>query len=235
MRKAIHISTIVLTLALSAGASAQGFAGAQSGRIPKAASPEQVLGRMDADGNGTISREEFKGSDEAFGRMDKDENGVLTREELHTPWNRGPDPREVLRRMDKDENGTISREEFKGSDKAFGRMDTDENGVLTREELWSAWFQGPSSEGILKGMDADKNGTISREEFKGSDEAFGRLDKDGNGAISKDELESARASSRRHGGERSEKEECSKQKERPEKEERSEQEEQPKGAKPRKK
>lgn len=55
-------------------------------------SPEEMLKRLDKDGNGSVSKEEWLASpgakkdaakaEERFGKMDKDKNGSLSKEEM---------------------------------------------------------------------------------------------------------------------------------------------------------
>ncbi len=44
--------------------------------------PEKIMDRMDIDGDGSLSRSEFTGSDEAFQYADRDENGQISLDEI---------------------------------------------------------------------------------------------------------------------------------------------------------
>jgi len=67
---------VVLSVGLaSAGALAQG----QGGGPP---SPEMMIKRQDADGDGRLSRGEFRGPPQRFDMIDADKDGFLTKEEI---------------------------------------------------------------------------------------------------------------------------------------------------------
>jgi hypothetical protein len=51
-----------------------------------------LAGRMDADGDGQITREEFRGPDEFFDRLDKNKDGMLTAEDFAWPLKPPPSP-----------------------------------------------------------------------------------------------------------------------------------------------
>jgi len=102
-------------------------------------------------------------ADEAVGRIDKDGNGTLSWEEFETAYKtrhancRKPDPTAIavnaakvrpdgrgdstrfaqvfIMRSDKDGDGRISKSEFRGSDSGFERMDNNKNGFIESDEL----------------------------------------------------------------------------------------------------
>jgi hypothetical protein len=89
-----------------------------------------LAARCDANHDGKITREEFKGPADLFERLDRDHNGVLTADDFD--WSeRSPFMRQV------------DQAEF-----WFRKLDADSNGRLTREE-WQAFF-----EKMAKGRDA---------------------------------------------------------------------------------
>jgi Ca2+-binding EF-hand superfamily protein len=88
--------------------------------------------RMDADHDGKISREEWKGRSEVFNRLDRDNNGFITKDELQQMRrNLG----QALKNMDSDKDGKISMQEWQGPAEAFNRLDSNNDGFLTRDEL----------------------------------------------------------------------------------------------------
>lgn len=86
-------------------------------------SPEQMIKKLDKDGNGAISMEEFKAgkmakahpekADERFKAIDKDGNGSLSKEELEAHKPKPPSPEERFKKIDKNGDGNVSLEEFK--------------------------------------------------------------------------------------------------------------------------
>ena len=50
----------------------------------KGATPEEKFAKLDADGNGTLSKAEFPWGDEKFDKFDTDGDGKLTLEEFKT-------------------------------------------------------------------------------------------------------------------------------------------------------
>jgi Protein kinase domain/EF hand len=100
------------------------------------------LARMDTNNDGKISRDEFTGPEWLFERIDADGDGVITREEAAKfRASRGAGPGGVqgfmspqLRAMDEDGDGKISREEFTGPEPMFDRIDADKDGFIIPAE-----------------------------------------------------------------------------------------------------
>lgn len=101
--------------------------------------------RLDSDGDGRVSRDEFRPPAEhrgskRFERADADGDGAVSRDEMIAmddgAQERGEQHRERrLQRFDEtdsDGNGVVDRNE--AQDQAFGRMDADGDGFVTDEE-----------------------------------------------------------------------------------------------------
>jgi Ca2+-binding EF-hand superfamily protein len=115
----------------------------------------------DANRDGCVTREEFRGSGEVFRLLDKNGDGSVRPDELGLPADFKPDPRRKkrapggeaaagdrgrqadktrrrflanLRKMDKDEDGRISKDEFTGPEKAFGRLDRNADGFIDAKD-----------------------------------------------------------------------------------------------------
>lgn len=157
------------------------------GRPGKPMRPDESWRRLDRDGNGQVSFEEFASNErlqrmpaearrEIFERLDKNGNGSIERNELSP---RGPShgPGGERRRpiwlgdMDKNRDGEISFEEFRTGRmvsrlpeekqrEIFARMDSDGNGVLNKADR-PPGFRIPR----LAELDRDKSGGVSYEEF----------------------------------------------------------------------
>ncbi len=91
------------------------------------------LQKMDANNDGVISRDEWKGRPQAFDRIDKNNDGSLTREEIASVARAKGERR--FGQMDANNDGRISREEWKGNAELFTRLDTNNDGAITKEEL----------------------------------------------------------------------------------------------------
>ena len=108
--------------------------------------------RLDKDGNGVLSQDEWKERRGPFERIDADGNGSISYEELtearkkmaqHRRKRRGQGmARERLARHDKNGDGAISREDFPGDDERFKRLDRNGDGVIDRKDRRQREGQG---------------------------------------------------------------------------------------------
>jgi len=96
--------------------------------------------RGDANNDGVVDRDEFRGKDEHFDKIDADGDGQLTKEECKAAKKarRGEHGKKRFEKRDANSNGVIDRDEFGGKDERFAKMDTDGNGELTHEEIKAA-------------------------------------------------------------------------------------------------
>jgi Ca2+-binding EF-hand superfamily protein len=203
------------------------FAAAVFAGDDPAAKAKSTIAKLDADGDGKISKREFIGSDSIFDRWDKDKDGFVTEAELTAglaaPRPKAKEPADAprreppervrrqvegtMKRLDKDGDGKISGDEIptRGAN-AWKRMDRNQDGAIDAAELSAAYAArrgGPRGENVGKRiarMDADKDGRISRDEWKGPADAFTRIDTDQDGFLSKDEVEVLAKGMRRREG-----------------------------------
>jgi Ca2+-binding EF-hand superfamily protein len=157
---------------------------------------------MDANADGKISQEEWRGSAEVFARLDTDNDGFLTRPELaQPPQVRAPggnrrNPATNPRGMDADRDGRISFGEWMGAPEMFDRLDVNDDGFLSPEEIRQGRPnppdrpQGPVN--LLRQMDTDGDGKVSSTEWTGPTELFERLDADKSGFIEDNEVPAPR-------------------------------------------
>lgn len=129
----MHKSTLLLTVLLAASplAFAQGH--------PRGG---QLMDRMDANKDGTITKEEFSAARaEMFAKRDRNADGYLDANDVGKRARRrgGERMAEARERLDTDNDGRISKDEFVNADSPiFAAADKDANGVLDAQELADA-------------------------------------------------------------------------------------------------
>ena len=140
-----------------------GIGGGQNG-FDMAAVWQDLLKKADKDGDGKISKEEFKAAmpqggpnaDTLFSKIDTNGDGAIDESEsaaavqkMHEGHGRkATDPMEVFEKADTDGDGKISKSEFKsalpgGTDsavanKVFDSIDTNQDGVVDAQEYLAA-------------------------------------------------------------------------------------------------
>src|SRR5207248_2420661 len=97
--------------------------------LPLAATAAQRHQRMDTNGDGKISREEWKGPTDMFDKLDANHDAFITSDER--PCGRGLD----MKKLDANHDGKISRHEWKGGSQMFDRLDTNHDGFITKDEM----------------------------------------------------------------------------------------------------
>jgi hypothetical protein len=119
--------------------------------------------QFDTNGDGRITRKEFKGPAEWFDRLDRDHNGVITKSDLDwtdsSPyWNQHRLAMQILRRADKDGDQKISREEWEALFKQLAHGKDSANADDLRTLLFPPQppqpgkSDGPSKGILLKGL-----------------------------------------------------------------------------------
>ena len=99
---------------------------------------------MDADNDGVITRDEWRGNDQSFRQHDTNHDGVLSGNEVWLPAGREQDTPDRSRReeraarferVDTNADGRISLPEWTGNRAMFDRMDRNHDQVVTRDEF----------------------------------------------------------------------------------------------------
>ncbi|MCX7004802.1 MAG: EF-hand domain-containing protein [bacterium] len=95
--------------------------------------PGAFFARMDKNGDGQVSKDEFPGPADVFTKLDKNGDGVISKDEA--PKHPGPPPEMRFKEMDTNADGKISKDEFKGPAEVFTKLDANSDGVLTKDEM----------------------------------------------------------------------------------------------------
>lgn len=153
--------------------------------------------RVDANNDGVISRNEWRGDARSFQMYDWNSDGVLSGDEVSV---RGTRPATTAEAQDDsisnadrfdylDINGTgaIERNEWDGGYGAFDRLDTRRDGKLTRAEFNSGTAARASN---LNSLDINRDGRLTLNEWPWSHRSFDQQDLDSDGAINRDEFRS---------------------------------------------
>lgn len=105
-------------------------------------SPDAVLRRMDANGDGELDRKELDGKDrlwnEINGYRPEKEDPTINKDELERYFTRVRNLRQkansFMTRYDLNGDGKVTRDEFEGPDGAFARMDANGDALITRAD-----------------------------------------------------------------------------------------------------
>jgi Ca2+-binding EF-hand superfamily protein len=159
---------------------------------------------FDKNKDGFIQEAEYPGDKNAFRGYDKNKDGALSMEETLVKCEdelvdirkkmKNPNRYEFLVLFDSDKDNNVGLDEYDGPMDAFKKYDKNDDGLVTYDELYPEKMAermkkgeetGPKAEDltILETMDKNKDGKVSRDEFKGTDDAWKRLDRNGDGVV----------------------------------------------------
>ena len=95
----------------------------------------KFMKKMDANADGKVARDEWKGKPEGFDKFDADKDSFLTAVEIRdVTRDKGAD---MFKQFDANSDGKIARDEWSQKSRAFDRMDANADGFLTPDELRS--------------------------------------------------------------------------------------------------
>jgi Ca2+-binding EF-hand superfamily protein len=154
---------------------------------------DRFYGR-DTDGNGVLSRREWRGEDVAFNRADTSNDGLVSlREYLDMPL-RGDDYDARFDRLDRNADGRLSRGEWRNEAGAFWRFDGNRDGVVTLREYRDHVGDDGYAKEVAGGrdrfsrLDSNRDGYVSRAEWDGTLASFQRADRNRDGLIGRSEM-----------------------------------------------
>ena len=179
------------------------IAGAPGQRAQDRRPAEIRFQAMDTNGDGAISRSEWRGSDQSFQRHDWNGDRVLSGNEVRVGASREsgeegddydqarPEFRNWTERgfanLDRNRDGRVARGEWFYDREDFIRADRDGDSALTREEFLSGDVD-VDREDRFEYLDANGNGRVKRSEWHASRDAFTWLDRNRDGVLSRQEV-----------------------------------------------
>lgn len=112
-----------------------------------------MIGHLDKDSDGKISKDEFPSPDEHFTQLDVNSDGYIDESELPGPGvGRANRAERMIDRWDADDSGTISQDEFMtGYTDRFNKLDQNDDGQIDGAEIpankprFGNWGSGPNN------------------------------------------------------------------------------------------
>ncbi|BBM84761.1 EF-hand domain-containing protein [Candidatus Uabimicrobium amorphum] len=166
-------------------------------RNPNKEQRQGLVSRLDANGDGSISSDEWKGPQKIFNHLDKNSDNIISPDELPR-GKRNNNPKKMLQRIDKNQDGKISKDEWPRNPQAFDRLDKNQDGFITRDEMKQIQkmqkMQGGKNhlkklQKMLQKMDQNQDQKIDASEWRGDVEKFSKLDGNGDGFLTKEEIQ----------------------------------------------
>ena len=141
--ESIAVVALAAAIVMPASANAQAR-GRGAAKTADRQGQEMRFRGMDADNDGVITRDEWRGSDESFRQHDTNHDGVLSGDEVWVPAGRGQGTPDRSRReeraarferLDTNSDGRISLTEWTGNRAMFDRMDRNHDALISRDEF----------------------------------------------------------------------------------------------------
>lgn len=158
---------------------------------------------MDRNGDGRISRQEWRGSTQSFRVHDWNDDGVLSGDEVrvgaHRPRDLNDyDPQrsrqyrdwtaEAFADLDHNRDGRLTTDEWHYDRESWLRADRNRDNVLSRDEFLGDATSDLDRDDRFEYLDANNNGRIDRNEWHGTRDAFEWIDRNNDGVLSRAEV-----------------------------------------------
>ncbi len=162
---------------------------------------------MDTNHDNVITRNEWRGSDQAFRNHDWNGDGRLSGDEVQPGARRRQVPArgqadaydtideiddwtaENFASLDHDRDGRLSRTEWHASRQLFNRIDDNRDGFVSRQEFVGESGVDADREDRFADLDVNRDGRVSQSEWHGTRAVFGALDANHDGALTRQEAE----------------------------------------------
>jgi Ca2+-binding EF-hand superfamily protein len=154
---------------------------------------------LDTDGDGRITRSEWRGNDRSFRNHDWNNDGVLSGDEVRFGALRQRDTFpsddrrfydwsvQGFRSLDVNGDNRVTRREWPHDYEQFLRADRNRDNVLTRAEFLASDQTDLDQEDRFADLDTNENGRIDRAEWHGTVDVFEWLDRNNDGTLTREE------------------------------------------------
>ena len=124
----------------------------------------------DRNGDGILSRSEWRGTAQEFRNLDWNRDGVIARDELRAAGRADEDWQgDTFQTLDRNRDGQLTRNEWRGERAAFLRADRNGDNRVSRGELMNANVDyGDLDVTEFEALDSNNNGRVERREWNGT-------------------------------------------------------------------